>query len=144
MYLTKWVAKRIRSLFEPYLINSQTDIMVNELLNEDHPLYQYFMILHQHINFKFSSVDIDRIVSRIYYFFKRKSANKSKFNKVWKMVIDSKLCPWITTQIDYALQNKGSTTAKHIKIIRLTLFYMIVKTHLYKYTKKSIQKLRVN
>ena len=44
-HLTKYVAKRIRSMFEPYLIDGKTDIMVNIFLDEDHPLYQYFMIL---------------------------------------------------------------------------------------------------
>ena len=85
------------------MIDKNTDIMVNRLLDEDHPLYQYFMILRQHIGFKMSSVDLDKIVNRIYYFYKRKTADKSKFNKVWKRVIESKQCPWITQDVDYAV-----------------------------------------
>lgn len=50
-----------------------------------------------------SSVDLDKIVNRIYYFYKRKTADKSKFNKVWKRVIESKQCPWITQDVDYAV-----------------------------------------
>lgn len=101
--LTKWVASRIRRLFEPYLIDRNSDIMVNCLLDEDHPLYQYFMILRQHISFKLSSVDLNKIVNRIHYYYKRKTADKSKFNAVWKRVIESKQCPWITQEIDYTL-----------------------------------------
>lgn len=37
--LTRYVGKRIRSLFEPYVIDNSTDIMVNTLLDERHPLY---------------------------------------------------------------------------------------------------------
>ena len=37
--LTKFVLKRIRSLFEPYFIDKNSDIMVNDLLDEDHPMY---------------------------------------------------------------------------------------------------------
>ena len=37
--LTRHVGKRIRSLFEPYVIDNSTDIMVNTLLDERHPLY---------------------------------------------------------------------------------------------------------
>ncbi len=37
--LTKFVLKRIRSLFEPYVIDKNSDIMVNDLLDEDHPMY---------------------------------------------------------------------------------------------------------
>ena len=37
--LTKWVSKRIRSVFEPFLIDKNSDIMVNELLDENHPMY---------------------------------------------------------------------------------------------------------
>ena len=39
MHLTKYTSRRIRSVFEPYFIDKNTDIMVSELLNEDYPLY---------------------------------------------------------------------------------------------------------
>lgn len=99
--MTKYVAKRVRSLFEPYLIDGTTDIMVNDLLDEDHPLYQYFMILRQHIGFKLSSLDADRIVNRIHYFYTRKTAKRSKMKGVWKMVVEDGSCPWITRNVDY-------------------------------------------
>ena len=66
-YLTMYVSRRIRSLFADYLIDSNTDIAVNDKLREDHPMYQYLMILHQHINFKLTAVTLDKIVSRIHY-----------------------------------------------------------------------------
>ncbi len=141
-HLTKWVAKRIRSLFEPYLIDSKTDIMVSPSMNDTHPLYLYFMILRQHIGFRLSAVDIDKMVGRIHYFYTRKSADKSKFNAVWKRVIESKQCPWITQSVDYQLQNKGRNIAKRIMVSRLTMFYIVVKNHMYRIVKKSQKKVR--
>jgi hypothetical protein len=34
-----YVSRRIRSLFADYLIDSNTDIAVNDKLREDHPMY---------------------------------------------------------------------------------------------------------
>lgn len=135
--LTKYVSRRVRSLFEPYLIDKATDIMVSPMLDEDHPLYQYFMMLRQHIGFKLSTVDVDRAVNRIHYYYTRKTATKSKFNSVWKKVIESGQCPWITKEIDYALMNKGKSTAYRIKVSRMTMFYIVVKNYLYKLTSKA-------
>lgn len=141
-YLTKCVAKRIRSLFNTYLIDSQSDIMVNVDLTENHPLYQYFMFLHQHIGFKLSSLTLDKMVSRIHYFYTHKGGSKRFFSKVWNIIIKHEQCPWITQEVDYILKNKGSTTAYRIKTIRMAMFYIIIKNHLYSSVKKSINKKR--
>lgn len=138
LHLSKYVLRRVRSLFEPYFIDKHSDIMVNDLLDEDHPLYQYFMALHQHIGFKLSTASLDRAVNRVHYFYYKKTASKSKFNKVWKRVIESKQCPWITQDVDYAVQNKGYTMATRIKTLRLAMFYIVVKNHLYRIKKRSI------
>lgn len=96
-----YVGQRIRSLFEPYKIDASTDIMVNESLDEHHPLYLYFMLIRQHIGFKLRSVTVDDIVNRINWFYTSKTATKSKMNFVWKKIIESGQCPWITKEIDY-------------------------------------------
>ena len=96
MYLSRFTSKRIRSIFEPYLIDKYTDIAVNELLDECHPLYVYFMLLRQHIGFKFQAINKDRITSRIFWRYTSKAASKSKFYKTWKLVIEHGECPWIT------------------------------------------------
>jgi hypothetical protein len=61
------------------------------------------MLLRQHIGFKLSTAGIDRVVSRINYYYTRKAATKSKLNKIWQRVIDEKQCPWITQEVEYAL-----------------------------------------
>lgn len=103
LVLSKWVLKRIRSIFQPYLIDRSTDIIVNERLDEDHPLYQYFMALRQHIGFRMNAVTIDKVVSRVHYYYTSKAAAKNKFNVVWKKTIEDGICPWITKQVEYAL-----------------------------------------
>lgn len=61
------------------------------------------MLLKQHIGFKLAKASIEKIVNRIHYFYTRKTATKLKFNGVWKMVVESGSCPWITQRIDYQL-----------------------------------------
>lgn len=138
--LTKFTARKLRSLFEPYFIDKYTDIVVNDLLDEDNLLYQYFMNLRQHIGFKLMSVDLNKVISRIHYYYFKKKGSKSNFNKVWKRVIESKQCPWITQEVEYALQNKGSTTANRIRTSRLMLFYIVVKSYMYNVVLKSTRK----
>ena len=140
MYLSRFTSKRIRSLFEPYLIDKHTDVAVNELLDECHPLYVYFMLLRQHIGFKCQVISKDRITSRIYWRYTSKAATKSKFNKAWKLVIEHGECPWITQQVEYALQNKGPTEASRVRQVRMAMFYLVVKNYLYRIVKKSKDK----
>ncbi len=61
------------------------------------------MVLRQHIGFRLSTASVDRVASRINYYYNRKPATKSKINKIWQQVIDRKQCPWITQEIEYAL-----------------------------------------
>lgn len=136
-HLTMYVAQRVRSLFEPYVIDSRTDVMSNELLDEKHPLYQYFMLLRQHIGFKMSTATLDRVVNRLHWYYTKKTSTKSKFNFVWQRVIASGQCPWITQDIEYKTQNKGAVVAKRIKTLRLAVFYIVVKSHLYKQVQRS-------
>ena len=143
-YLTMYVSRRIRSLFTDYLIDSNTDIAVNDKLKEYHPMYQYLMILHQHINFKLTAITLDKIVSRIHYHYTGKSGTRYQFNKVWQLIVKKEQCPWITINVDLALQNKSPKNAKRIKIVRMAIFYLIVKNHLYDYVKKSIAKKKQN
>ena len=132
LVLSKWILKRIRSIFQPYYIDKRTDITVNERLDEDHPLYQYFMALRQHIGFRMNAVTIDKIVSRVHYYYYGKPASKTRFNAVWKRTLEDGICPWISKQVEYALQNKGSTVAQRIRHIRLGMFYVIVKNYYYR------------
>ena len=96
------------------------------------------MLLRQHIGFKLSSIDLDKIVNRIHYYYTRKTAKKSKLNKVWARVIESKQCPWSTQDIDYAVQNKGHALAIRIKTVRLAMFYIVVKNYLYRLKAKCM------
>lgn len=139
-FLTPTVSRRIRSLFADYIIDKNSDIMVNDRLTEHHPLYQYFMILHQHIQFKLGALTLDRIVGRISYYYMKKTYSKRFFKRVWKLIIERGQCPWITESVNYILQNKGVSMAYRIKTIRMAMFYIVVKNHLYTYVKKSINR----
>ena len=131
-FLTIYVANRIKDLFANYYIDETTDVMVNDLLDEAHPLHLYLKLLRPHVQFKFRPLNIDKIVNRIFYYFTGKTSTKTKFNFVWKTAIEHKTCPWITQQVDYALQNKGGALQRHLKTLRLGMLYMVVKNYMYK------------
>ena len=132
-----WVARRIRSLFEPYVIDANSDIVVNRGLDETHPLYQYFMLLKQHIGFKLMAVEKLKMVNRIYYYFEKKITKKPYFKTIWELTVEKKVCPWITQELEYKIQNKGPTDAYRIRMLRLGLFYTIVKEYYYKIVYKK-------
>ena len=139
--LTYWVIKRITSLFSSFLIDKRTDIAVNDLIDVKHPMHIFISLLHANIGFKFKTVTLDKMISRIHYYFKQKSASKRKFSVVWKMILEKQICPWITKQVDYALQNKSPKIEHIMKTMRLGMFYMVIKNYLYgKNLKSSIKK----
>ena len=140
-YLSKYVLRRIRSMFDPYFIDKNTDILVSDRLNKDHPIYQYFMLLRQHIGFRMSSASLRKMTKRITYFYKPRLKKKTRtFMDAWQYVIDGGDCPWINQQIEYAIQNKGPSMAFRIRMVRFAMFYMGVKNHLYSIRKKRVDK----
>ena len=62
---------------------------------------------------------------------------------MWKATIEKEVCPWITKQVDYALQNKTAVLGYAMKILRLGMFYMVVKNYLYtKNLKGKMKKIK--
>lgn len=101
--LTFWVAKRLKSLFSAYFIDSRSDIMVNDILDEKHPMHVYFSLLRPNINFNFRKTNIKNIVGRVHYYFTGRTVANKKFTTVWKFILQKQVCPWITKQVDYAI-----------------------------------------
>lgn len=135
--LTFWVAKRLKSLFSCYYIDKKTDIMLNELIDSKHPFRVYLDLLRSHACFKLRTVTTSQMVARVNYYFRGKSASKHKFNEAWKTAVKREVCPWITQQVDYALQNKTPVIEHCMKTMRLGMFYMVIKNYLYAKNKKT-------
>ena len=140
--LTFWVAKRLKSLFIDYFIDNKTDIMLNKTVDEKHPMRVYLDLLRPHIGFKLRTVSFNQIVSRVHYYFYGKGSSKSKFSKVWSTAIKREVCPWITQQVDYALQNKTPVIQHAMKVMRLAMFYMVVKNYMYAKNKMHAERKR--
>ena len=138
--LTFWVARRIIDLFSYYIIDKRTDIAINDLIDIKHPIHIFISMLHANINFNFRTTSLDKIVGRIHYYFNQKSATKKKFTAMWKMTLEKQICPWITKEVDYALQNKTPKIQHSMKIMRLGMFYMVIKNYLYGKNLKSSMK----
>lgn len=136
-HMTMYVARRIRSLFDSYLIDKSTDIVVNKL-DESHPLYQYFMFLKQHIGFHLLEADKNKMTDRLHYYYTRNNKRRHSFMSTWEKTIELGICPWITQEIEYKIQNKGPTIADRIRMLRLGLFYVVVKNYLMKSNHKNL------
>ena len=134
--LTFWVEKRIKSLFSSYFIDKKTDVMMNDLLDIKHPFRVYLDLLRSHVPFKLRTVSISQMTSRINYYLGAKKL-KHSFAEAWKTTVKKEVCPWITQQIDYALQNKTPVIEHTMKTMRLGIFYMVVKNYLYAKNKKT-------
>lgn len=76
------------------------------------------------------------MTSRINYYLGAKKL-KHSFAEAWKTTVKKEVCPWITQQIDYALQNKTPVIEHTMKTMRMGIFYMVVKNYLYAKNKKT-------
>jgi hypothetical protein len=85
-------------------------------------------------------IDLSRIVNRINYYYTSKCCTKRNFSKVWNLIVKNGQCAWITEDVDRALKNYSANAAARIKIVRMAIFYLIVKNHLYMTVQKSITK----
>ena len=138
--MTFWVARRIKSLFSDYFIDSSTDIMLNEFIDSKHPFRIYLDMLRSHISFKLRTVTLSQMIGRIHYYLTGRSSSKRKFSVVWRKILEREACPWITKPVDYALQNKAPTMQHVAKMMRLGMFYMVVKNYLYNRKQRSDMK----
>ena len=142
-HLTKYVAKRLIDLMASYTIDDKTTVLMQDTVEHLSPLHLYFKILHQHINFKFETVDLDRATRRVSVQLLRakkySEVNKKYFNKLWSKLIKNKSCPWITQCIDNKLQNLSKSNAKRKRMLRFFAYYMVKRRKLMEIHNRCIQ-----
>lgn len=142
-HLTKYVAKRLMDLMASYTIDSKSTILLQDTVDHLSPLHLYFKILHQHINFKFDTVSLDRAARRVSVSVlskKDSEVDRKYFNKLWNRIIRNKSCPWITQNIDNKLQNLSYNVAKRKRTLRFFAYYMVKRRRLMEVHNRSIQK----
>lgn len=141
--ITWYVASRIRQLFLPYKLTRDSAVIISDAYDEKEPLYMYLRFIRQHIQFNLNIVDVDQIVSRIAHWHKqifsksKKNINKYFLNRLWDWLVQSKRCPWINEQYDFKIKNMSLYRAREKKILRIGIYYMIVKQHIMDLNYKS-------
>lgn len=138
--LTFWVIRRLQALFAKYLIDQNTDVMVNDNLDELHPAHMYLTILCPHVQFKLRVVHTRQLTKRICYYYHTKYTKRVGIDDIWSKLLDNEQCPWITKQIDYVLQKKSPIVQWNMKVLRVGMFYMVIKNHLSNLVHMSMSK----
>lgn len=115
--------------------------MVNEFVDKSHLFYVYLLLIKQHLKFRLSTLHAQKMLKRCYYFFYKKTPKNSIGPMtIWNLTIKRKRCPWITQEVEYAIQNKGLDYAMQLRMIRLAMFYIVIKNKLYFDVKSSIER----
>lgn len=61
---------------------------------------------------------------------KPEQITKFYIERLWKKLIELEKCPWISKEIDNQLSNKSTAMRRRMLIVRMALYYMIIKRFL--------------
>lgn len=143
-----WVcAKVLRSLFNPFELTRNSEVIFNEGYDDKSPLYMYMQFIKQHIQFNLRHVHPNTILRRICVRHQAAFPNKKSsqltytyYNKkLWDFLVKSKACSWISQKYDYYLQDIESRyviKAQTKRMLRMGMYYLVVKNHLDAYARK--------
>ena len=138
--LTSSCKKMIQKTLRHYDL-SNTAVVVSDTICKDDPLYMYLDIMSQVSNMTIRTTNLDMITRRIatyHQYFNKKAANITRFmmDKLWNKLLELEKCPWITDDLQLHMSNMSKITAKKQQILRMGLYYIIVKQHLVENSKK--------
>lgn len=132
--LTTTCIKNLNKEFNNFCIDTRTEICVLNTISKTEPLFLYLHILNQQINANIRFVDLDMIPRRIAayhitYLGHKKSSEISKYmiERLWQKLIQLEKCPWISASIDNELKQQSALSYRRNKLLRISLYYMIVK-----------------
>ena len=129
---------KMRRAYLPFKFSKTTDVMFTNNISVYEPIMFYHKILQEQIFFNMRAVDELNIPKRIEAFHPRyikhvkdKGITMGDVPKLWKKLVEKKMCPWINEEIDNWIKDEGSVYRMRVQFIRLALYYMLVKQHLY-------------
>ena len=97
------------------------------------------MSLASNMTIRTTTLDmIPRRIATYHQYFNNKSAIITRFmmDKLWKKLLELEKCPWITYDVQLQMSNMSKAAAKKQQILRMGLYYIIVKQHLVENSKK--------
>ena len=138
--LTSSCKKMIQRALNCYDL-SNTAVVVTEDVKKDDPLYMFLDIMSLASNMTIRTTTLDMIPRRIatyHQYFNKKAASITRFmmDKLWKKLLELEKCPWITDEVQLQMSNMSKAAAKKQQILRMGLYYIIVKQHLVENSKK--------
>lgn len=142
--ITPNIAKRLNRLFNKYDFDKATHITFLNYIDVEDTIYMYFNIRNQAAKSTIMSVDLNRIPRRIatyhksfFGMFKKPSGiTKNFIERLWTKLVETEKCPWINAEVNLKLSNMSISTRRREIILRLAMYYMLIKNYLFKQTLK--------
>lgn len=139
---------KMRYTYHPFQFSKNTEICISNTISVYEPIGFYHKILQEQLYFNMKFIDINMVPRRIAaqhpsYLNKKssKNINVRDINKLWEKILKYGKCPWITDEVEPALiQYNGIAYFKRKQFVRMAMYYMLVKKHIYNRVKKSIIK----
>lgn len=134
--ITPFAYKSLNKLFNNYSITKETEIDILDNISRQTPLYMYLSIINQQVFANIRFVSIDMIPRRIATYHKtylgKKASNVTKYSieRLWAKLVELEKCPWITKEIDKSFELLSAIARKRQIILRMGLYYCIVKRFL--------------
>lgn len=147
-YLIPRLQYSLQKAFYSFQFTCNTDVMYSESIPKWNPILAYFQILSTQLHFKLrktSLVNIPRRISCLHRSYAKhvelKNVSMYDINSIWTKIIKNERCPWITQDVENSLSMFGrkSKFYKRKQFLRLALYYMLVKQHLYVRAKRYLK-----
>ena len=146
--ITPYVCNKLNKLFNKYLITKDTEIDFLDTIKTTDVIYMYLQIRNQAVfaNMRFLNIDMipRRIVSYHHSYLGKyipaSHITRYYVERLWKKLVELEKCPWITAQVNALLDNMSSAMRKREVVLRMAMYYMIVKRALVRNCIKSRDK----
>lgn len=138
--MTSSCKKMIQRVLSCYDL-SDAAVVVLDTVHKDDPLYMFLDIMSLASSMTIRTTTLDMLPRRIatyHQYFNKKAASITRFmmDKLWKKLLELEKCPWINNEVQLQISNMSKAAAKKQQILRMGLYYIIVKQHLVETTKK--------
>ena len=143
--MTRVAYDTIKSLLADYRFTEKSEICMTENVSQNNPLSMYLSVISQQMNFKICRVSVKKmsdrlcgiiggIKSRITH---DKNLDKPHMETIWKYLVKSKGCAWITPAYAEYVATLNSQQRRRKKLVRIGAYYMRKRRLKYLYTVKS-------
>lgn len=154
-YMSFYMGRRISEMFVPFQIDAFTNVVLSQHVRKHSPLFIYFEVLQRQIRFNMSHATLDKIFARFWKKFTgvmKTKQDKAAYRQavknglkppavkfrysarnlvlVWNEIIRRGGCGWINPDVDRMLGLLSKSMQLRHRLIRVCVYYMVVKRHL--------------